>query len=277
MASKRRRPATCQLAGRRDRGLASHGGGDDPAGSDQNNLYPGGSLIHISIKSPGLGLGRSQHDADASARRDFGIPGVLRSRFVGVKCRCRRSRGENARASRAVDENYRSGCFPGRRRIRSAPSRRAPRNTTMPMNGRYNRPFATTPTIPSTIATITYSRKKGNHLILRSLGLLSGRPTAAHRRRPPPISGISASRDRRRCRCRDCGLALPSQGNSRHPAHSRMVTYLTVLDLGGSLCPPVSRGKHDSNCFTASTSRGRRAGSAHPGGSGSCEGSGRTG
>ena len=82
---------------------------------------------------------------------------------------------------------------------------------------------------------------------------------------PVPISGISASRYRRHCRCRDCGLALPSQGNSRHPAHSRMVTYLTVLDLGGSLCPSVSRGKHGSNFFTASTSRGRRAGSAHPG------------
>ena len=51
-----------------------------------------------------------------------------------------------------------------------------------------------------------------------------------------------------------------------------MVTDLTVLDLGGSLCPSVSRGKHGSNFFTASTSRGRRAGSAHPGGSGICGG-----
>src|SRR5689334_1616801 len=44
--------------------------------------------------------------------------------------------------------------------MRRAAKMRAARNTTMPMNSRYSRPFATTPTIPSTIATITSSRKK---------------------------------------------------------------------------------------------------------------------
>src|SRR6266568_791013 len=56
--------------------------------------------------------------------------------------------------------DYLAGRLPGRRRIRSAPSTRAPRNTTMPITNRYNRPFATTPTMPSTIATITNSKNR---------------------------------------------------------------------------------------------------------------------
>src|SRR6266516_2423012 len=55
---------------------------------------------------------------------------------------------------------YRAGRLPGRRRIRKAARRRAPRKMAMPMNSKYRRPFATTPTIPSTIATITSSRNK---------------------------------------------------------------------------------------------------------------------
>src|SRR5205823_5786338 len=58
--------------------------------------------------------------------------------------------------------DYRAGGFPGRRRIRRAPRRRAPRNTTMPMNSKNSRPLPTTPTRPSTIATITRSRKKAS-------------------------------------------------------------------------------------------------------------------
>jgi hypothetical protein len=46
----------------------------------------------------------------------------------------------------------------GRRRLRGALRRMAPRNTTMPMITRYSRPF--TPTIPRTIAAITGSRKR---------------------------------------------------------------------------------------------------------------------
>jgi serine/threonine protein kinase len=48
---------------------------------------------------------------------------------------------------------------PGRR-MRRAPRRMAPRNTTMPMISRYSRPLATTPTMPSTIATIISSRNR---------------------------------------------------------------------------------------------------------------------
>src|SRR5689334_19148390 len=44
--------------------------------------------------------------------------------------------------------------------MRRAAKMRATRSTAIPMNSRYSRPFAATPTIPSTIATITSSRKK---------------------------------------------------------------------------------------------------------------------
>src|ERR1700691_1419710 len=67
--------------------------------------------------------------------------------------------------------NHLAGRLPGRRRIRRAPRRRAPSNTTMPMNSRYSRPFATTPTIPSAIATITSSR---NRAIIGSSAQLYG-------------------------------------------------------------------------------------------------------
>jgi hypothetical protein len=45
--------------------------------------------------------------------------------------------------------NYRAGCLPGRRRIRNAPRRRAPRNTTMPMISRYSRPWQRRPRCPA--------------------------------------------------------------------------------------------------------------------------------
>src|ERR1051326_609193 len=50
----------------------------------------------------------------------------------------------------------------------------------MPMNSRYSRPFATTPTIPSTIATITSSR---NRAIIRSSAQLGGSAAG-----PPPLT-----------------------------------------------------------------------------------------
>src|SRR4029077_6958335 len=61
---------------------------------------------------------------------------------------------------RALVKDYRACDFPGRRRIRRAPRRRAPRNTTMPMISKYSRPLATTPTMPSPMATITRSGNK---------------------------------------------------------------------------------------------------------------------
>src|ERR1700756_2100932 len=70
VASKRRRPATYQLAGRQDRGLASHGGGDDPARPrPEQSVTPAGSLVHIPVKSRGPGRGRLQHDADTPRDR----------------------------------------------------------------------------------------------------------------------------------------------------------------------------------------------------------------
>jgi hypothetical protein len=74
------------------------------------------------------------------------------------------------RRSQAV-RNYRAEGLPGRRRIRRAPRRRAPRNTTIQMNSKYSRPLATTPTMPSTIATITSSRKRAS---IRSSAQLGG-------------------------------------------------------------------------------------------------------
>jgi short-subunit dehydrogenase len=70
----------------------------------------------------------------------------------------RRKTEMSHRLSRTVRLGHRVGRLPGRRRARRAPRSRAPRKTTMPMISRYSRPFATTPTMPSTMATITSSR-----------------------------------------------------------------------------------------------------------------------
>ena len=61
-----------------------------------------------------------------------------------------------------IDPNGRATCFRDLRRIHSAPRSRTPRNTTMPMNSRYSKPFTVTPKIPSAIATITSSRRKAS-------------------------------------------------------------------------------------------------------------------
>src|SRR6266581_679471 len=60
---------------------------------------------------------------------------------------------------RVARQGYLACRLPGRR-IRRVPRRMATRNTTMPMISRYSRPFATTPTMPSTIAAIISSRKR---------------------------------------------------------------------------------------------------------------------
>jgi hypothetical protein len=57
----------------------------------------------------------------------------------------------------------------------------------MPINSRYNSPFTATPTIPSTIATITSSRKKA---IIRSSALSAGQRRASRRSPPPPGSYV---------------------------------------------------------------------------------------
>jgi hypothetical protein len=60
-----------------------------------------------------------------------------------------RRRSPGAVASRMTRGNYLAGCLPGRRRILRAPRIRAQKNMTMPIISRYNKPFATTPTVPS--------------------------------------------------------------------------------------------------------------------------------
>ena len=75
----------------------------------------------------------------------------------------------SARAGRP-GRPYRVRCFRALRwRIHRAPRRKATRSTPIPVNSRYNRPFTTTPTMPSAIATITSSRKT----IIRSSPRLS--------------------------------------------------------------------------------------------------------
>jgi hypothetical protein len=139
---------------------------------------------------------RHQHTPPRHPSRQWGPRrACLTPELLGVRSFSGPHRGKTRQAGtsfvsqttpggRQAVRDYRAEGLPGRRRIRRAPRRRAPRNTTMPMNNKYSRPLATTPTMPSTIATITSSRKRA---ISRSP--LSRAAQRRASRRSPPAPG----------------------------------------------------------------------------------------
>ena len=95
----------------------------------------------VSVLICGNGSGHVYGSGGGASSSDLGIQGLEASSWLRVD--------HGSAQYPSLVRDYRAGGFPGRRRIRRAPRRRAPRNTTMPMISKYSRPLATTPTMPS--------------------------------------------------------------------------------------------------------------------------------